>query len=104
MKAALNAWRHEPETWMEPKSMQKLNATENQQAEQQACKQRFNAMLFELFGNNTLVDLFIRFPICSAAQPAPILRGFAKAWCKYKDSLDHQKARGHSQKTIRSLD
>ena len=69
MKEIMNTWRQQPATWMNPASLTKLRATTKQQDYHQACKQRFNTMLFDLFGNKSLVETLIRIPICSAAQP-----------------------------------
>ena len=57
-------------------------------------------MLFELFGNKSLVETIIRIPICSAAQPASVLRGFAKAWHNFKDSPEARTARQISLKQM----
>ena len=57
----------------------------NNQKYHQACKKRFNAMLFDLYGCKSLIEVSVRFPICSAAQPGKTLRDFAEAWYAYKD-------------------
>ena len=54
-------------------------------------------MLFELFGNKSFTDTFIRFPTCSAVQPASILKEFTKAWKACKDTDEYKRAREHSQ-------
>jgi hypothetical protein len=70
MKEVMNTWRKDPATWMNPESFEKVIAMETRQEYHQACKKRFNTMLFELIGNKSLVETIIRFPICSAARPA----------------------------------
>ena len=70
---------------------------ESQQAQHQKIKSAFSAMLFELFGNKSLTDTCIRFPVCSAEQPAYVLKQFGEAWEAAKDSMEVQKAREHSQ-------
>jgi len=100
MKELMNAWRQQPETWMDPASLTKVNAMTTQQDYHQACKKRFNTMLFQLFGNKSLVETFIRIPICSAAQPASVLSAFAKAWHNVKDSPQVCTARENSQKQV----
>ena len=80
MVETMNAWRSQPQTWMNPQSLQTVNAMERRQDYHQACKKRFNTMLFHIFGNRALVELLVRFPICSAAQPARMLGTFAKEW------------------------
>ena len=68
MAETMNAWRSQPQTWMDPQSLQRVNAMMRQQDYHQACKSKFNTMLFEIFGNKALVELLVRFPIRSAAQ------------------------------------
>ena len=63
----------------------------------QKTKSSFSTMLFELFGNKSLTDTCIRFPVCSAEQPAYVLKHFGEAWEAAKDSMEVQKAREHSQ-------
>ena len=60
-------------------------------------KSRFSIMKFEIFGNHALVDLFIRYPICSAAQPARIpcavlLNSLEEAWSAHKQSPEYAQA------------
>ena len=55
-------------------------------------------MLFELFGNKALVELFIRFPICSVEQPASLLKSFADAWHSFRNTPEAQRARENSTK------
>ena len=57
---------------MDGKSLEFVNTMKNNQAYHQACKNRFNRMLFQLFGNKSLVEIFVRFPICSALEEARI--------------------------------
>ena len=97
MREAMNEWRKLPETWMDPRSLEKLKSIQNQQEYHQACKRRFNTMLFEIFGNKSLVELCIRFPICSAEQPLPILINFANLWQRFRNSPEAKRARENSQ-------
>ena len=98
MKEVMNTWRKDPATWMNPESFEKVNAMETRQEYHQACKKRFNTMLFELIGNKSLVETIIRFPICSAARPACMLRDFGKTWQNCNDSPQAHYAREISQK------
>ena len=98
MKEIMNEWRHQPQTWMDSKSLAKVNEIENRQAYHQACKKRFSTMLFQLFGNKALAEIFVRFPVCSAEQPASIIKNFAKAWHNFRDSEEANRAREHSKK------
>ena len=49
-------------------------------------------MKFELFGNRSLVDICIRYPVCSAEQPADILKNFGRAWEEAQNDMGLQKA------------
>ena len=100
MTETMNAWRGQPQTWMDPQSLQRVNAMMSQQEYHQACKSKFDTMLFQLFGNKALVELLVRFPICSAAQPASVLKSFAKDWQNIKDSPMACKAREDSQQKM----
>ena len=53
-------------------------------------------MLFELLGNKSLTETCIRYPVCSAEQPAYILKEFGEAWEAAKNSMELQKAREQS--------
>ena len=96
MTEVLNQWRKEPQTWMRSDTLQNLSKLRPQAAHQKT-KGAFSTMLFELFGNKSLTETFIRFPICSAVQPASILKDFAKAWKACKDTDGYKRAREHSQ-------
>jgi len=98
MKTIMNEWRKEPETWMKEESLQKVNALENRKEYQRAVKSKFSTMLFELFGNKALVDLFIRTPICSVAQPASLLNRFIAAWQDVCSSEEATRAREISKR------
>ena len=60
-------------------------------------KGAFSTMLFELFGNRRLTETCIRFPVCSAEQPAYILKEFGEAWEAAKNSMELPKAREQSK-------
>ena len=81
-----------------PAVIGKVNAMTTQQQYHLECKKRFGTMLFEIFGNKCLVELCVRFPICSAEQPALILRKFAHHWPAFQKSAEAKKAREISQK------
>ena len=66
MKEAMNKWRKQPETWMGEKTLQTVTKMKTPQEYHQALKSRFNTMLFQVCGNKCLVELFVRFSICSA--------------------------------------
>ena len=100
LKEVMNTWRQHPQTWMDPASLTKVTAMTKQQDYHQACKSRFNTMLFEVFGNKCLVETLIRIPICSAAQPASALKSFAEAWHNFNDSPQARRARDTSQKQV----
>ena len=54
-------------------------------------------MLFQIIGNKALVELLVRFPICSATQPASVLKTFAKDWQTIRDNPMAIKAGKDSQ-------
>jgi hypothetical protein len=98
MKETMNEWRKQPQTWMDPRSLGHVKSMKNRQDYHKACKTRFNTMLFELFGNKSLVELCVRFPMCSAEQPLSILINFADVWRSFRDSPEANRARTNSQK------
>ena len=65
-------------------------------------KSRFSTMKFEIFGNHALVDLFIRYSICSSAHPAwfpcaELLNSFEKVWNTHKESPEYAQAVENTQ-------
>ena len=98
MREIMNEWRNQPETWMHEESLQIVKDIENAQAYHQAIKIRFSTMLFQLFGNKSFVELFIRFPICSVEQPASLLKSFPEAWHSFRNTPEATRARENSQR------
>ena len=92
MKEIMKTWKQQPEKWMRKKTLQKLDTYSRRQACHQKTKGSFNTMLFELFGNKALVEMCIRYPICSAAQPASILADFSIAYQEAHDSAELEKS------------
>ena len=84
MREVMNTWRNQPETWSNAVEALK-NLPRNQDVHLKT-KNKFNAMVFEIFGNRALVDVFIRYPVCSAAQPAQMLKRFAEGWQTWRSS------------------
>ena len=99
MKEILNEWRKRPRTWMTQQSLDMIEdyRSGTRQDTHQAIKSRFSTMLFHLFGNKALVELFVRFPICSTEQPAEFLTTFAQDWQSIRDSPDHKTARDNAR-------
>ena len=97
MKVIMNAWRSQPDTWMRNETLQNLQDM-TPQARHQKIKSAFSTMLFELFGNKRLTETCIRFPVCSAEQPANILKEFGEAWRAAENSMELQKARQQSER------
>jgi len=97
MAEIMNAWRAELQTWMNPQSLEELAKKTRQQDIHKACHSKFNTMLFQLIGNKALVDLFVRYPMCSAEQPAAILRSFAEGWHRATTSPEAERAREISE-------
>ena len=98
MKEVMNTWRKQPETWMKPAALTKVKAMTQKQDILQFCKSRFTTMLFEIFGNRSLVETLIRFPTRSAEQPALVLKAFSKAWHAFNNGPEACRARENSQK------
>ena len=95
MMETMNTWRKQPHTWS--KATEALNKLSTNQEHHLSLKSKFNTMLFEIFGNKAFVATFIKFPICSAEQPAPILRSFAQGWQSWRNSAEANRARELSQ-------
>jgi hypothetical protein len=100
MQEVMSTWRKQPEIWMNAVSLKNWNALTTPQAIHNFCKSRFSTMLFELFGNKSLVDTLIRVPICSAQPPATVLKAFAKAWDDFKDGQEIRRARENSERQV----
>jgi uncharacterized membrane protein YheB (UPF0754 family) len=99
MQEVMNTWRNQPDTWMRPESQQKLREIAIQQKRHQFLKARFNTMLFELFGNKCLVELFVRYPTSDRAYFRHSLwHNFAKDMQSIGDSPECIRARKRSQK------
>ena len=95
MKDTMNAWRKQPDMWSN--SLQTIQNLQTTQECHLDVKSKFNTMLFQLFGCKPLVEIFIRFPICCAEQPAPLLKNFAHAWRSFRNSPEANSARKISQ-------
>ena len=91
MKDTMNAWRKQPDMWSN--SLQTIQNLQTTQECHLDVKSKFNTMLFQLFGCKPLVDICIRFPICCAEQPAPLLKHFAHAWRSFRNSPEANSAR-----------
>ena len=96
MAETMNDWRHRPETWSN--ATEALKELSTNQEHHLAGKNKFNAMVFEIFGNRKLVEHLIQFPIGSAEQPGPMLREFVQSWKTAQNSEEAQRARERSQK------
>ena len=96
MREIMNAWRSQPETWMKSETLQKLKNYTTQQCHQ-TIKSAFSTMLFSLFGNKSFTETCIRYPVCSAEQPANILKEFAEAWQAGQNSIELQRERERSK-------
>jgi len=96
MQEIMKAWKGQPETWMKNETLQKIENYTHQEWHQKV-KSAFAMMLFALFGNKSLTEMCIRYPVCSAEQLAYILKGFAKAWEADKNNIELQEAREQSK-------
>ena len=90
MSEIFNSWRAEPSTWMREAAWQRLQNAKSWHAYHRQLRGSFNTMLFDLFGNKNLVDLFIRYPICSVAKPALLLKKFSEAWAEFANAGERQ--------------
>ena len=81
---------------MKNETLQKLPNYTTQECHQKI-KSALSTMLLSLFGNKSLTATFIRFPVCSAEQPAKILKEFSKAWEAAKNSRELKKEREQSK-------
>ena len=91
MGEVMNDWRKHPETWSD--SLSALNDMETNQTYHLSKHSKFNTMLFQLFGNKSLVELFVQFPVSSAEQPAELLRHFAQTYQNFRSSAEAARAR-----------
>ena len=89
MKKIMNSWKGKPQTWSNNPHAQRRH---------DACHRNFHTMLFQLMGCKALVSTFIKYPICSAQQPASILRDFARNWQTWRDSEERKAVRQMSEK------
>ena len=96
MADTMNDWRSRPETWSN--NTEALKELSTNQEHHLAGKNKFSAMIFELFGNKKLVHHLIQYPIGSAEQPGPMLREFVEGWETAQNSEEAQRARERSQK------
>ena len=79
MTETINEWRNHPRTWMDRDSLCWVEKLEGQDYHHHV-RSKFSTMQLHLYGNKKLVDLCLRFPICSASQPAALLARFAFHW------------------------
>ena len=81
MKDIMKSWKRSPATWSKnPHAQRRHNA----------CHSSFQSMLFQLMGCKALVAMFIKYPICSAQQPASLLKDFAVNWRTWRESEERK--------------
>ena len=97
MTELLNEWRQQPHTWMRTDTLNELQDIHSNQTSYQKTRGAFSAMQFHLFGNKHLTQTLIRFPICSAVQPAAVLQAVAATWKHCRDTMEYQSARKQSE-------
>ena len=98
MKEIMNAWRNQPKTLMKKETLEKHQNYTTQESHQKT-KSAFSTMLFELFGNKSLTETCIRYPVCSAEQPASIFKDVAQAWKAAHNSQELKNERLRSKTT-----
>ena len=91
MREVMNDWPKHPETWSN--SLSALNDMQTNQTYQFSKHSKFNTMLFQPFGNKSLVELFVQYPVSSAEQPAELLRCFAQTYQSFRSSAEAARAR-----------
>ena len=82
MQEIMNRWRNRPEKW----SNKYYDPTLTTEERHRRIHANFNAFLFQIFGCKALVEMCIKFPICSADQPAFLLKKFTNDWLEWRGS------------------
>ena len=91
MRRIMNDWRNNPEIWMCPENLCRLNKMTGS-SRHDFVKSRFCAMKLSLLGNEPLGDHLIRFNLCGDAQPA-VIHNVCQSWAAYTstDQYKHDK-------------
>ena len=112
MEEIYKTWMDDYTSWMNPKNIEEYEVLlrsnskgkgkgkgigDAQQAHQKR-RRSFGAYLFQILGNKHVLLASIKYPLCSAAQPAKIIEEFMTAWEKEKATDDYKKRVRMSEK------
>jgi hypothetical protein len=112
MEEIYKTWMDDYTSWMNPKNIEEYEVLlrsnskgkgkgkgigDAQQAHQKR-RRSFAAYLFQILGNKHVLLASIKYPLCSAAQPAKIIEEFMTAWEKEKATDDYKKRVRMSEK------
>ena len=104
MEEIYKSWMEDYTSWMNAKNIkdyEDLLRRTGKGVQQQAHQKRrrsFSAYLFQILGNKHVLLASIKYPLCSAAQPAKIIEEFMTAWEKEKATDDYKKRVRMSEK------
>jgi len=83
MRQIMNAWKADWRSWSDKSKRTKPHGN-------------FSTMLFQLLGSKALVQLLVKYPICTTRNPAELLRGLVRGMAAYKNSGEYQDAHNNS--------
>jgi hypothetical protein len=98
MKKALKTWENNPEDWMEETTLRALDCDPELTSAKRHNKlhSASSTMQFQLLGNKHLIHFLIKYPVCSAEQPAHAIQAFHDKWADYSRREEYQRAVGDS--------
>ena len=94
MKKALKTWENNPKDWMDETTLraldfdQELTSAKKHKIRHSA----FSTLQFYLLGNKHLIHFLIKYPVCSAEQPAHDIQAFLGKWADHSRSGEYQRA------------
>lgn len=94
MQEIMNRWRNRTDKW----SNQYYDPTLTAEERHRRIHANFNAFLFQIFGCKALVEMCIKFPICSADQPALFLKKFTNDWLEWRGSPEREDLKKRCEK------
>ena len=105
MEEIYKTWMEDYTSWMNAKNIkdyEDLLRRTGKGVQQQAHQKRrrsFAAYLFQILGNKHVLLASIKYPLCSAAQPAKIIEEFMTAWEEEKATDEYKERVRISEKT-----
>ena len=91
MKQVFNTWQNNHEDWMDEATLRKLPDL-TPKKRQAKIHQAFSTMQFQLLGNKHLIHYLIKYPFCSAEQPADAIQAFLHEWAVHCQSEEYRHA------------